>query len=111
MAGWQRVGKRVRFWGNHVVLFGYVCMVCMCVRVTNNGREEHEATLTTYNLQLLMPQKKRGETTNECPPNASQLEPLLSKPNISLSSFDYQNNLIYVAQLCVCVCVCPFLGV
>lgn len=52
MAGWQRVGKRVRFWGNHVVLFGYVCMVCMCVRVTNNGREEHEATLTTYNLQL-----------------------------------------------------------
>jgi len=99
-----------------MLFFSAMCAWCVCVcgwqtMAERNMKQPLQLTtynsqLTTYNLQLLMPQKKRGKTTNECPPNASQLEPLLSKPNISLSSFDYQNNLIYVAQLCVRVCVC-----
>jgi len=71
---------------------------------------EQPLQLTIYNLQLPFPfpfpflfykMRKLQMNAHRIPHNWSRL---LSKPNISLPSFDYQNNLIYVAPAkSVCV--------
>jgi len=71
---------------------------------------EQPLQLTIYNLQLPFPfpfpflfykMRKLQMNAHRIPHSWSRL---LSKPNISLPSFDYQNNLIYVAPAkSVCV--------